>query len=414
MMSGAVSIVRLGVDGDETIEGSDLERRLMAGEVIVVRNGLSIGGALDRTREIIFQAIEEVAGSDVSAKAKEFGLEKVHELVDVKTIDAFHTLVTQRLRREYLPITERIVRELFRSDKFWINYNAVMRFYVPNSVMSKDYAKLKHKGGKLIQHGPHHDIWQNVALNAINIWMAVERVTVENGMIVFSDHFGKILPRGGEHVRKDQYLGHPIKTVCEPGDIVLFHSQHLHGGILNRSDRTRVVVTTRFTLSPPRHPRMGAGARYTTASAVRSGSLWREKLAVLREGLRPANLLRRIENNRLVRPYLGRPGDEGRRLRALDPFLKKHWFQETQDRSGEQFADPNIRIVDDKTIAVRVNGKEHVVSRTCPHQGADLARGYVCNDLLHCPWHDQPFDPVSGQAVGKCAGLKALRSVGPD
>jgi len=167
-------------------------------------------------------------------------------------------------------------------------------------------------------------------------------------------------------------------------------------------------VTTRFALSPPLHPRMGAGARYTTAAAIRSGKLWREDLASIRESLRVANILRRVENNRFTRPHLGRPGEEAKRMRLFDRPLRSNWFSESIDRSGKEFADPAIRIIDDNRIAVRVSGEEHVLSRRCPHQGADLARGYVCDGMLHCPWHDQPFDVQTGEAAGTCAGLRPL------
>jgi nitrite reductase/ring-hydroxylating ferredoxin subunit/ectoine hydroxylase-related dioxygenase (phytanoyl-CoA dioxygenase family) len=396
-------------DSEIEIDNVGLKERLERGEVIVIRGGMEIGGALDRTRTVIFEAIEEVLGAEIAARVRAEGLEQIHTIVQVPDINRVHTLVTQRLKREFLPITERIVRETFGRENFWINYNAVMRFYVPNEVMAKGFDTLKAKQGKLVQHGPHHDIWQNVALNALNIWMAVDRVTVENGMVIYAEHFPKIFPRGGDHVRIDQHLGKPVRTVCEPGDIVLFHSQHLHAGILNRSDKTRVVVTTRFSLDAPIQPRLGGAARYTSAAAIRSGKTWREDFSTWLLGLKPDNILRRLENNRFTRAAIGRPGEENRRIKLFDPILRHNWYSEAIDRSDEAFADPAIRVIDKATIGVTVDGEEHVLSRFCPHQGADLACGHVAAGLLHCPWHDQPFDPKTGEAVGPCSGLRSLK-----
>ena len=274
--------------------------------------------------------------------------------------------------------------------------------------MQQHYTTLKQRPGKLIQHGPHLDLWQNVALNAYNIWIAIEDVDEGNGMVVYPDAFGKPVPRGGEHVREDQVTGRPLRLPCKAGDMLLFHSQHLHGGVLNRTDMTRVAITTRFTISPPLHPRLGAQLHYASAAAIRSEDNRRIKFSYLVDKLRPRNLALRLE----TRLGTGRPGEEGRRLKFLDALLHRNWFAETQDRSraSGQFGSDQIRIVDDKTIAVQVDDRQAVhIQRRCPHMGADLSCGYIDDGHIWCPWHDQGFSLETGEPVGPCSGLKPLR-----
>jgi nitrite reductase (NADH) small subunit len=53
-----------------------------------------------------------------------------------------------------------------------------------------------------------------------------------------------------------------------------------------------------------------------------------------------------------------------------------------------------------KTVAVfRTKGKLYAVANRCIHKGASLCDGDITNDgtVIRCPWHNWPFDLVSGQ-----------------
>jgi len=77
---------------------------------------------------------------------------------------------------------------------------------------------------------------------------------------------------------------------------------------------------------------------------------------------------------------------------------------------GKSVADGQVRAVDDRTIEVTVDGKRYLLSRYCPHEGADLSFGYVQDGKLHCPWHNLCFDVRTGHQP--CRSLKDLRVVG--
>lgn len=68
----------------------------------------------------------------------------------------------------------------------------------------------------------------------------------------------------------------------------------------------------------------------------------------------------------------------------------------------------SVRAVSQTLCAARTDGGDVVVfRRSCPHQGADLASGYVEGSTLHCPWHNLPIDLDSGSSP-----YQTLRDVG--
>lgn len=405
MSSLKPAVLRLDVGGSHSIDDQDHEARLNRGEVLLVRDGAALGGGLDQAMDAIWAAITAQIGAERTQHLRGAGLALLHEAVSAEELDRIHSALTPVLQRQCLTFTERFTRTFFGRARFWVNLNAVMRFYLPNAVMQKSYATLKRKHGKLVQHGPHRDYWQGVALNALNIWIALDDVEAGNGMAIWTDEWGVTLPRGEQHVRDDQRLSAPLEIVCQAGDIILFHSQHLHGGVLNRTSRTRLVLTTRIVMERPRHPRLGDTLPYYPAWLVRTGLRRAGRALSLLERLRPSNLLRMLEK----RVGHGAPGKEAGRLQWLDGPLAGHWFSPVESRSIETYPpNPGIEIIDEQLIRVTVEGKAHVVSRRCPHQGGDLACGHVKDGLIYCPLHNQPFDPRTGEAVGPAAGLRPL------
>ena len=66
-----------------------------------------------------------------------------------------------------------------------------------------------------------------------------------------------------------------------------------------------------------------------------------------------------------------------------------------------------IRPTDPKTCMARLGEDEFVTfDRRCPHQGADLAMGYLADGRIVCPWHNLHFDPATGQSP--CQSLRPL------
>jgi NADPH-dependent 2,4-dienoyl-CoA reductase/sulfur reductase-like enzyme/nitrite reductase/ring-hydroxylating ferredoxin subunit len=51
---------------------------------------------------------------------------------------------------------------------------------------------------------------------------------------------------------------------------------------------------------------------------------------------------------------------------------------------------------DTKVLLARVGGQYHAVSPACPHYGAPLVEGALCNDRVVCPWHHACFNVTTG------------------
>lgn len=67
-----------------------------------------------------------------------------------------------------------------------------------------------------------------------------------------------------------------------------------------------------------------------------------------------------------------------------------------------------MKIKDKTTLIISTDEGEYEVSRFCPHEGADLSKGYIDeNEMIRCPWHHLMIDPKTGKTP--CKHLKQLK-----
>ncbi len=71
-------------------------------------------------------------------------------------------------------------------------------------------------------------------------------------------------------------------------------------------------------------------------------------------------------------------------------------------------AEGEIVPLSEHVCLVRTGGILKGFSRQCPHEGADLAMGYVEDGKVRCAWHNLPFDPSSGEQP--CRTIKNLET----
>ena len=69
-------------------------------------------------------------------------------------------------------------------------------------------------------------------------------------------------------------------------------------------------------------------------------------------------------------------------------------------------------IGDLQIVVLRHEGRIHAVSRACPHETADLSRGFVDERRIHCPRHAASFDLFTGQVSfgWSCSNLKVFQA----
>jgi hypothetical protein len=207
--------------------------------------------------EPVVEKVHQVARDKARCRI-EWPLEKIHEHISAEQIKLLCTnLARERgpksLRVMLAKFTHDVVREeLGVSEKFWLDFQPVVRFYTPHDfwVSHKDQLNL---GGHLRIQGPHHDTWFGHATEGMNLWMAIGPVCRGNGLSVYPDACvnGYIEHDGNHGMPKDQYIGVPVNFNMSPGDMLLFHGEMVHASELNQTQDTRFVLTTRFSLDPP-------------------------------------------------------------------------------------------------------------------------------------------------------------------
>jgi hypothetical protein len=344
-------------------------QRVESGDIVLLRGALQRIGLWEEIRETLWRAIDEAVGSAMTARLREIGLGLMHESMTGEQIKRCNEAAHWRLNSitgHYLP---KLVREAvgYRGPGFY-DQNCVIRFYVPAAFHKSNREVLETRPGYTKPQGPHMDTWFGHATSGLNLWMAIEPVRRGNGLAIFPARWRSEVPHD-ERFRplREQLFGEPVTFEMDPGDMLLFHGEHLHSSELNSTRWTRVALTDRFSLRTPE-----IVSETTTAQ-------WSE--------LPSANL-----------PQHTSPLEDMGRSYSVSEFRSVY----TSPTGGG-----SVRALDDSWCEVTVNGVRRIVSRICTHEGGDLSRGYVENGRVYCPWHQMSFDPTTGRPA--CDGLAPLR-----
>ncbi len=183
----------------------------------------------------------------------------------------------------------------------------VLRFQPPTSVLDAD----AHLSTATL--GIHRDTWASNLYAQMNWWGPVFPVAADRTMGLFPNYWelpvsndsatfdmvgllarrreqpasielSDMTPRPDAHVD----LGTPVPVIIPPGDVIAFSGQHLHFGIPNSSDKTRISLDTR-TIRRSDHtaargaPNIDGRARWATPMLFRQiagGSPFHEMIGV--------------------------------------------------------------------------------------------------------------------------------------
>ena len=144
----------------------------------------------------------------------------------------------------------------------YINRETVARFILPTDLLEEGEKLESHRRdagaccggievGKVKHHGPHKDCWYGIPNDTIDIWIAMSEVIPGNGLTVFLEMFGKEVGHNGVVMDDAQSTGAPPSFRLQKGDILLFNGDHLHASEINRTGRTRYVISLRFYVCRP-------------------------------------------------------------------------------------------------------------------------------------------------------------------
>ena len=343
--------------------------RVESGDVVLLRGALQRIGLWHEILGMLWGAIGEALGAEMTGRLREAGLGAMHELLSGDEIRRCNETAHATFNSNTENYVPKLVREVvgYRGPGFY-DRNSVNRFYVPVAFHKANRAVLETRPGYTKPQGPHVDTWFGHATSGLNLWMAIEPVRRGNGMALFPAKWGTAVPHNGSYRPvREQHFGEPVTFEMDPGDLLLFHGEHLHSSELNSTPWTRVVLTNRFSLQSP---------RIVSETTI---AQWAELPAAS-----PAQHTVRLEDTA--------------RFYSVEEFRRSYT---TGSGSG------SIRALDDSWCEATVNGMRRVVSRICPHEGGDLSMGYVENGRIRCPWHHMSFDPITGTSA--CHGIPGLR-----
>lgn len=410
-------------DGGHVEAGADWLRSVPDGKVFVAEQALQRLGVMDQLQRLSLAAIDSVCGQRMADTIAEEGFETIHRHLDGAQIVAVHEEVTRRLQGREGRLVNRFVRELGgHRGPFYISGKVWVRFFVPHDCYAENQELFSGRVGHLSIQNPHQDSWFTNPRNAIVMWIAMSEVIPGNGMLIYPLKWGHDVPhedyeKNGFRVDASLRPGPAMDFRLRPGDILMFSGEHLHSSEINRIDKTRFVISFRFTLSPPRY---GEGNRWVVYRDTRFLDTPLQFLAGLRSGFSTACLqyllIRRfgywlsqrslrIRGKTVSKPESGSPNDNG--LAVCNREGGAPMPTDFANKIPRDLEVGEIRAISDALCAARTATDTVVFSRHCPHQGADLAGGSLRGEKLYCPWHNLEFDLKTG--VQPCRSLSNLQ-----
>ena len=312
------------------------------------------------------------------------------------------------------------VKEVIRpTNGFYFERKANVRFHLPyDSVAGQEklfQSYVKRRGpGKITAHNPHRDSWLRHPSNVINVWIAMGSIKSGNSLIIFPEAYKRNIRKSGVYISKTESPGSGVTFAMSPGDVLLFHGDHLHSSEINSTDCTRHVISFRLTFEKPRY-RYQHFYRYAH-SALAGGLL--DNFADIPQNIawsyvRHHTMNRAIHRAKRVAKLLGF-------IESRDEYKSHLSMRELDSNAGNvEEETPRIHIEDigvgqikaiSKSICIaRIeNDKIGAFGRYCPHKGADLSLGTLRNGKIMCPWHNLPLDPETG--ANPCQSLKKLKT----
>ncbi|GAA5178643.1 hypothetical protein GCM10023322_06290 [Rugosimonospora acidiphila] len=251
----AVRSVPAGTEGVDV----DLDD-VLAGALVDLTGALQRLDIYDELLGHTLELVESVASPQARAGVAADGVERLHEHLSVPQALELRRRLAATLTGRSLVWTGRLLRSLRpQSRPLYVCGRFYARIMMPEDVIAPHRTMLVREAGFMTPHGPHLDSWFSQGTNTINLWMALGTVMPGNGMLFFPSQYRDGLRRENEACDPGQPVGLPRCIALDPGDVLLFHGDHVHSTEINLTDRTRFVVSTRITVGPPAYRREGTG-----------------------------------------------------------------------------------------------------------------------------------------------------------
>lgn len=218
---------------------------VLNGEVIILPQHLQRLNLFNQFQTTFLNSIKRNCGGDVYTQIVQEGIEQFHKVVPTDRVIRVYKTIESELYKTLPKDMIKIAQSIGMQRPFYVHKIAYARIMVPVEQLDDSF---KYRPGRLYPYdGVHQDGYRNID-RVINFWMAIGHVKEENGMEIYPDMWGQDLPQEGFNMNIEG-LGEPIKYALDPGDILVFHSRHIHTTVLNHTDQTRVALTGRVAFS---------------------------------------------------------------------------------------------------------------------------------------------------------------------
>jgi nitrite reductase/ring-hydroxylating ferredoxin subunit len=257
-------------------------------------------------------------------------------------------------------------------------------------------------------HGPHIDTWYGHSYDGFNVWLSIDGVNADNTVILYPELFGHKVDYDPKsmYLKSGIPLPKPTKIELEPGQLLLFNPEMLHGTQVNISDDTRVALTMRIN---PNVPRFNDDAPFNAEHWYSSVDIAKRRFTSM--CLFPAN---RFQGDPSVAhaPVEPDPNTGFIRLPEIDSNGGSVVLAKSSAlKAGEKLA---IDAPGLKLFLVRTAHGVRAYDRRCPHRGVDLIDGAHDDAQIFCPGHGIAFALSDGRSSCAALHLRPLEVVEHD
>lgn len=370
--------------------------KLFNGEIFVLRHAVQAAGLMSEFTANAKACISKAAGQEIADKVYANDFVSMHRYMNGDQILRVNEYARIPLQRPSVRLTKWLLSKILDYHKpVFIDSNVIIRFFVPHKKYLEDRQILSQAQGSTKIQGPHQDTWFDHSTSGLNVWIAIGPVQSGNGLAIYPQGWDKKFTHNDRYqLWREQPLGAPFTFNLSPGDIILFHGEHLHASEINSTDETRFAVTIRFSLKRPKfvenkqwHPWFISTTFDTVFEKVHKliSLPFKQMLYFWAQNLYKKSWFRKDNHNNIE--------SNKQAIRKLVQLEVPH--------------DSSISVIDQQWISVQVDTERYRLSRYCPHEGADLSLGYMKDGKLFCAWHHASFDPKTGHA--ECPGLKNIK-----
>lgn len=397
------------------------------------------------------KVIGAVAGEGAAKGVQENGLTAIHKFVSPDYRVDIQDRLAEAIKVRMLEYTLDFSREaLGLKGDFYMDLMVIARVHFPFEVAKKSsmsYLDYSAKRGRTSfqvppektsgfhkdlpfpawAHGPHADSWFGHSFDGINLWWGIDGVTERSGMTFYPDYVGdNAIPVHDEppYLAKDFPLPKPVFFDADPGAVIVFNSDTLHGTRVHSADVTRVSLSTRINPLKPRFneekfrhvklwlrtqdiPKFVEAAKTAALPNIEESH---KDAAKAGKGFAVENLIFNASKEDFGNEE-GVLGNTCKKklslvLRVLDAAIDENNVINLglSDRVelGEKVL---VRAGNQQIALARTKSGLRALSAICPHVGYNLAAGGHDDEKVFCNGHGLGFDWATGRS--ECSGFAA-------